>query len=96
MSITPEQQRTFTTQLLFSLGSVVLTLVGLSFTITRPTLERIDNLRADVIELKATSKASDVAQDALERRLTRIETDLYRLRQEYRQDEQANRTAPQR
>lgn len=75
--------KAMTQQLLFSLGGVALTIIGLSFTITRPTLERIDDLRADVVELKATTKASDSNQETLERRLTRIETDLYRLRQEY-------------
>ncbi|UTQ79823.1 hypothetical protein [Plectonema phage JingP1] len=75
-----------TQQLLFSLGGVALTIIGLSFTITRPTLERIDELRGEVIELKATTRASDSTQDALERRLTRIETDLYRMRQEYTQN----------
>ncbi|ABI33188.1 PfWMP4_44 [Phormidium phage Pf-WMP4] len=82
MNIQPPD-KSMTQQLLFSLGGVGLTIIGLSFTITRPTLERIDELRADVVELKATTKASDSNQEALERRLSRIETDLYRLRQEY-------------
>lgn len=72
-----------TQQLLFQLGGTLLTIVGLSYTMTQPTLQRIDELRADMIELKTKAIATDQTQSTLERRLTRIETDLYRLRQEY-------------
>lgn len=79
-------QRIITSQFLFSLGGMALTVLALFFTVTRPTVERLDQLRADVVELKATTKASDTNQDAIDVRLRRIETDLYQLRRDYTND----------
>lgn len=79
-----------TTQLLFQLGGMLLTIIALSFTVTRPTIDRIDELRQAVTELKATTAASDLNQSAMDTRLRRIETDLYQLRQDYTNDRKPN------
>lgn len=70
-------------QIMFQLAGVLLTLVGVSFTVTQPLFQRIDALNASVIELKVRDTTQQADTDRLEGRLTRIETDLYRLRQEY-------------
>ncbi len=70
-------------QVMFQLAGVLLTLVGVSFTVTQPLFQRIDALNASVIELKVRDTTQQANTDRLETRLTRIENDLYRLRQEY-------------
>jgi predicted acyltransferase len=69
------------TQLALQATGVVLTIVGLTYTMTRPIVERLDTLNSSFIELK-TQKIADTAQQAaIERRVLRIENDLYRLQE---------------
>ena len=80
--LTPEeglQRETMRTTLMLQIGGTILTIVGLTFTITAPLFTRIDNLTLAIARMEESSKAAVVNQAALERRLSRIETDLYTL-----------------
>lgn len=69
-------------QIIVQLGGILLTLVGVSFTVTQPLFQRIDALSTAVTELKVrdTAQVADIIR--LDTRLSRLENDLYKLRQE--------------
>ena len=69
-------------QLLLQLGGVVLTIIGLSFTMSQPLFAKLDTLTTNVTELRTQASANAEKYGAFDRRLTRIETDLYRLQRD--------------
>lgn len=81
MSLTPDQRNTMN-QLFLQLGSVALTIIGLSFTMSQPLFAKLDTLTTNVTELRTQATANAEKYDAFDRRLTRIETDLYRLQRD--------------
>lgn len=81
MSLTPDQRNTMN-QLFLQLGSVALTIIGLSFTMSQPLFAKLDTLTTNVTELRTQASANAEKYDDFNRRLTRIETDLYRLQRD--------------
>lgn len=65
--------------MLLQIGGTILTVIGLTFTITSPLFTRIDNLTQAITRMEENGKAVALNQTALERRLNRIENDLYTL-----------------
>lgn len=73
------QRQTMTIQLILQLGGTLLTVIGLTFTMTQPLFTRIDALTLGMARLEENSKTAAVSSVNMERRLNRIETDLYTL-----------------
>lgn len=73
-----------TTSLVLQLGGTLLTIVGLTFTVTQPLFTRIDTLTLAVARIEERSNSNSLTSAETQRRLTRIENDLYTLqRNEY-------------
>lgn len=74
-----EASRQTMTTLIFQLGGTALTVIGLTFTMSQPLFNKLDALNLTMTRVEAQTTASDIQQAAMERRLSRIENDLYIL-----------------